>query len=48
MDSRQYRAKLFHIYNKYEIEGVETIYTDFDIYKLDYYFIDTNGRPIHQ
>ena len=40
--------KTLDMLDKYEIEGVETIYTDFDIYKLDYDFIDTNGRPIPQ
>lgn len=40
--------KTLDMLDKYEIEGVETIYTDFDIYRLDYDFIDTNGRPIPQ
>lgn len=36
------------ILDKYEIEGVETIYTNYDIYRLDYDFIDKDGRPIPQ
>ena len=40
--------KTLDILDKYEIEGVETIYVDYDIYRLDYDFIDSNGKPIPQ
>lgn len=40
--------KTLDMLDKFEKEGVETIYTVFDIYKLDYDYIDDDGTPIPQ